>query len=267
MFIEELTAELTAEKEKHAQAITELAESRRRIRELDEALVAGEKEVATLKHRQERVIRDHKRYITFRRTAESEIEKGRQSIARLSQTTSELHSNNTTLENKSKQQALHIERLHNETETQRAHITELTGAIMQSSTIATPSRDDDYFAGEFARLTGAIRQWVLRYFDPLGAPVLRYRDLPAILADSLARTTLAYSSIIRSYTKIKLGRKEIEAGIAHRLTEHIFNHSFVFTMSAWPPISPAEFPAVSGMLLNPSPPPFNRIKMLTPGKT
>lgn len=245
---------MTAEKEKHAQAIAESAESRRRIRELDEALVAGEEEVATLKHRQERVIHAHKkRYRTLQMAAEREMEKGQQSITRLSQTASELHSTNTTLENKSKQQALHIGRLHDETETQRAHITELTGAIMQSSTIATPSRDDDYFAGEFARLTGAIRQWVLRYFDPLGAPVLRYRDLSAILADSLARTTLAYSSIIPSYTKIKLGRKEIEAGIANRLTESIFNNSFVFTMSAWPPISPTEFPAVSGMLLN-SPP-------------
>lgn len=269
--------EIVAGKEKHAQAITELEESRRR---LDEVVAAGEKEVTALKQVQEGVIRAHeKRYNHLLYSAKKEIKRQQELYEKLSQTAGYLQSNNATLEKKSQQQAIQIGRLQDETETQRSnnatlentskqqalqigqlqdeteiqrsHITELIEAILQSSTIATPSRDDDYFAGEFARLTGALRQWVLRYFDPQSAPVLRYRDLSAILAHSLAKTTLSYSSTISSFTRIKLGRKEIEAGIANRLTEHIFDPSFVFAMSAWPSVSPTEYPTVSGMLHNP----------------
>lgn len=242
--------ELAEREKKNAQATEELAESREKSRELRKALAAREDDVASL-------IRQRKRHIL---KANKIITEQNESIAGLSKTADDLASNKTALEYQTKEQALQISQLQHETETQRSHITELTGAILHSSTITTASRDDDYFSGEFARLTGAIRQWVLRYFEPSGAPELNIQDLPEIVAESLAKTILAFPSTPDS--KIIIGRKEIEAAIAQWLTAAIFNRSFVMALFDWPTISTALFPAVSGELKPPQPPPPP--KVLTP---
>lgn len=244
--------ELAAAKEAKGQAMAELEERSQRIYGLMEERLTREQEVATLKLEQERVVSGHvKQHKKLHISANNSIKQQNKSIATLSRTVDQLTTEKTELESQTKQQALHIAQLQHETETQRSNITELTGAILLSSTIATPSRDDDYFAGEFARLTGNIRQWVLRYFEPYGAPALIYGDLSESLAESLAKTVRAYSDTIAPDAEIKIGRKEIEAGISQMLTERIFNSSFVFTVSDWPRISPAEFPTVSGGLHNP----------------
>lgn len=246
--------ESTELKETNDRVKAELEESRRRIHEINEALVARELDVAALIDVRDRLLQRREKRRKELRYQAGEITQLELSITTLSQTNSDLTSEKTALEDQNKQQVFRISQLQNETETQRSHITELTGAILHSSTIATSSRDDDYFAGEFARLTGSIRQWVLRYFEPLDAPELSYRDLSEILAQSLSKTVLAYSGTIAHDTKIKIGRKEIEAGISRRLIEHIFDPSFLFTVCAWPDIYPTEFPAVPGVLAPLNPP-------------
>lgn len=250
-------SELTELKETNDRVKAELEERRRRIHEINEQLVAREQDVTALIDDREKLLQSREKRHKELRYQAGKITQLERSITALSQTNSDLNSEKTALEDQNKQQAFLIGQLQQETETQRSHITELTGAILHSSTIATSSRDDDYFAGEFARLTGAIRQWVLRYFEPLGVPELSYRDLSEILAQSLSKTVLAYSGTIAPDAKIKIGRKEIEAGIARRLIEHIFNPSFLFAVMAWPCNSPAEFPAVPGVLAPRSTPQLN----------
>lgn len=141
-------------------------------------------------------------------------------------------------------QALQITEFQQEAEKQRSLITELTETISHSSQTATATRDDDYFAGEFARLAGSIRQWVLRYFNPRNAPEFRHQDLPTVITESLEKTVFGYSSIPDS--KIKIGRQEIEAVITQRLNALIFNSDFVFKIFyvSFPPTK--DFLGVSG---------------------
>lgn len=143
------------------------------------------------------------------------------------------------------EQALEITNLQKEAEKHRFHITELTGAILDSSQPAAAGRDDDYFSGEFARLAGGIRQFVLRHFDVRDAPEFRHRDLPEAIAGSLQKTILGCTTAPDSM--VKIGRKEIEAVISQRLTERVFNSSFVFRMYRWPPIPNTGFIGVTGM--------------------
>lgn len=247
--------ELAEREKKRKEVVTELEETRRQNRGLNETLAASEKDVATLKHEMEKLDRIHrKRYKELHNESQEIIDQRNKSIADLSHTTDNLTSKKAALEIYMKKQALQISQLQHETETQRSHITELTGAILHSSTITTASRDDDYFSGEFARLTGAIRQWVLRYFEPSGAPELNIQDLPETVAESLAKTVLAYPDTPTPDSKIIIGRKEIEAVIAHWLTTEIFGCSLVMALFRWPTISTAPFPAVSGELKNPLPP-------------
>ncbi|KAL0630880.1 hypothetical protein Q9L58_010266 [Maublancomyces gigas] len=143
-------------------------------------------------------------------------------------------------------QVIAIKTLQQEVEKYRSHITELTGAIMDSSEKTTISRDDDYFSGEFARLAGAIRQWVLRHFEPRGVPELRYQDLPETVAKSLEKTIFGYNTAPDSKTKI--GRTEIEAVMTQRLGAVIFQSSFLFTMFCWPFMAADTFTGVTGPL-------------------
>lgn len=139
-----------------------------------------------------------------------------------------------------------IKTLQQEAEKYRSHITDLTGAIMDSSEQATISRDDDYFSGEFARLAGAIRQWVLRHFNPRGIPELSCQDLPETVAKSLEKTIFGYNTAPDS--KIKISRTEIEAVITQRLSAVIFQSSFLFTMFCWPTMPANTFIGVTGPL-------------------
>lgn len=145
-----------------------------------------------------------------------------------------------------REQVIAIKTLQQEVEKYRSHITALTGAIMDSSEKATISRDDDYFSGEFARLAGAIRQWVLRYFEPRDIPELRCQDLPETVAKSLEKTIFGYNTAPDS--KIKIGRTEIEAVITQRLGMAIFQSGFLFTMFCWPHMPADTFTGVTGPL-------------------
>lgn len=142
------------------------------------------------------------------------------------------------------EQTLRITEFQQEAEKQRSLITELTETISHSSQTATTTRDDDYFAGEFARLAGSIRQWVLRYFNPRNAPESKHQDLRTAITESLEKTVFGYSSIPGS--KIKIGRQEIEAVITQRLNALIFNSNFVFKIFyvSFPPTK--DFLGVSG---------------------
>lgn len=241
--------------------MAELKDCRQQIEDLKQKLAAREQDVVAQK---EIVQNQKKRLKNLHSAAEKEINQREQSIAALNRTARHLTSEKTSLEKQNKQQALDIAQLQEAAETQKSHITELTGAILHSSTIATPSRDDDYFAGEFARLTGTIRHWILRYFEPQSAPTLSYGDLSETLTQFLAKTVLTYTGTITPETKVKIGRKEIEAGIARMLTERIFDSSFIFMVSDWPPITPAEFPKASGLPLKSPPHPPIQHNLLTP---
>lgn len=144
------------------------------------------------------------------------------------------------------QQVIDIQTLQREAENHRFHITELTGAILDSSEGPTTSRDDDYFSGEFARLAGAIRQWVLRYFDPRGVPELRCQDLPETIAKSLKEVIFGYNTIPDS--KIKISRTEIEAVITQRLSALIFRSSFLLKIFLWPSMPDEAFTGITGPL-------------------
>lgn len=161
-----------------------------------------------------------------------------------------LISERTSLEKQNNQQGLHIAQLQQEAESYRGHITELTETVLRCSTITSPSRDNRYFADEFARLHSSIWQWIMRYSDRHAVRALDYQDLSEALLQSLAKT-------VRTFTicdgKIQIHLKEIGAAISRMFVERIFDPSFVFVVSDWPSISPAEYPKVSGSVVYPSP--------------
>lgn len=109
---------------------------------------------------------------------------------------------------------------------QRYHITELTESISRSAqSVATTTRDDDFFEVEFARLSSDIHQWVFRYFDfrdvseDLGA-----QNLPPQALKSLQKAIFNYNTLEAP----KINRKEIEAVVVERLHSQIFRSNFIF---------------------------------------
>lgn len=218
--------------EENGEAMRELMECQKQIHDLKQELAAREE-----LHRNQR-----KAYNDLHSLDGEEICLRDKSIANLT-------SEKISLETQNKQQALHIGQLQQEAESHRCYITELTAEVVRCSTITSPSRDNDYFADEFARLH-SIWQWIMRYSDRHAVRALDYQDLSEALLQSLVKTVRTFT--IRN-GKIQIHLKEIGAVISRMLIDRIFDPSFVFVVSDWPSISPAEFPKVSGCVVYSSP--------------
>lgn len=240
--IRDLKNKLEAVGAKNERLRRELEQRYRRNQDLGEKLSGREREIETLKRDWETLTRGYdKEFKQLSDEANRELTLRDSEITTLAQTKADLAYHYEKL---AQEQALHIQKLQQDIGRQKLNITELTETISHSSQTATTSRDDDYFSGEFARLTGAIRQCVLRYFDPRDAPAFRLQDLPETITKSLEKIDRRYSTAPDS--KIKISRKEIEAVIAQRLTASIFRPNFVFKLYGWPSIPAKGFPAVSG---------------------
>lgn len=224
-----------------------LEELRRDDHNLKEKLDSHRQTIETMKHDQQKLTIEHKRNIQRIDTYyNKELVKRDSNIVSLQQSGSMWARRCEAAEKLVQEQVIDIKTLQQEAEKHRAHITELTGVILDSSEKATISRDDDYFSGEFARLAGAIRQWVLRYFDPRDVPELRCQDLPETIAQSLEKTIFRYNTVPDS--KIKISRTEIEAVIIQRLGTLIFRSNFLFKIFLWPSMSTGALTGVTGPL-------------------
>lgn len=140
------------------------------------------------------------------------------------------------------QQLLDIAQLTKIAAAQRRNITELTKTTAEQrlsisglmETIArslygvqginTVTRDDDYFDTEFACLAGDIRQWAFRYFR--GGPDVQYQDLSPTVQQCMRGAVRRYDAVPGT----KISAREIEATITQRLSQLIFNRSFVFAV-------------------------------------
>lgn len=241
----DLNIKLDASEVENERLKSRLDERRGQINDLKESFEERSKKCEGLVVDRKKLIQEYNIRIGQLNDANAKTNLQKNEIVALKQTTADLTFHLDASEKLAKKQALQITSLQQEAGKLRVHITELTEAILDSSQPATATRDDDYFSGEFARLAGGIRQWVLRYFDVRDTPEFRHRDLPEAITGSLQKTILGYSTDPDS--TIKIGRKEIEAVIAQRLTEKIFNSNFVFKMYHWPFIPVTGFLGVTGM--------------------
>lgn len=111
---------------------------------------------------------------------------------------------------------------------QRLSISGLTETIVRSiystRSVNTVTRDDDYFDAEFACLAGDIRQWAFRYFR--GGPDVQYQDLSPTAQECMRGVVRGCGTVPGT----KISAKEIEATITQRLSQLIFNQSFVFAV-------------------------------------
>lgn len=249
---EDLNIKLDASEAENERLKSRLDGRRDKIGELEELLNKGkqslsecEKKCETIGADFKKLVREYNIRVGQLNDSSGKIKLQNSEIAALKQATTNLTSHLKASEKLATERALEITSLQEEAEKHRFHITELTGAILDSSQPATAGRDDDYFSGEFARLAGGVRQFVLRHFDVRDAPEFRHRDLPEAIAGSLKKTILGCTTTPDSM--VKIGRKEIEAVIAQRLTERIFNSNFIFRMYRWPTIPSNGFTGVTGM--------------------
>lgn len=243
--IQDLNLKLDASEADNERLKSRLDERCGQINDLKVSLEGSDKKCEALAVDRKKLINKYHVHISQLNNANAIINQQKNEIVALKQTGADLAFHLDASEKLAQKQALQITSLQQEVEKLRVHITELTEAIIDSSQPVTATRDDDYFSGEFARLAGGIRQWVLRYFDVRDAPESRHQDLPEAITRSLQKTILGYSTDPNS--TIKIGRKEIEAVIAQRLTEKIFNSHFVFKMYHWPFIPTTGFLGVTGM--------------------
>lgn len=250
--VDDLNIKLDASEVENERLKTRLDERREKIKELEQSLDKGKQSLGECEKKYEitrtdfnKLVREYNIRVGQLNDSNGKIKLQNGDIAALKKTTVDLTFHLKTSEKLATEQALEITRLQQEAEKHRFHITELTGAILDSSQPAAAGRDDDYFSGEFARLAGGIRQFVLRHFDVRNAPEFRYRELPEAIAGSLQKTILGCTTAPDSM--VKIGRKEIEAVIAQRLTERVFNSNFIFRMYRWPPIPSTGFVGVTGM--------------------
>lgn len=97
-------------------------------------------------------------------------------------------------------------------------------SVYGANGINMTTRGDDYFDTEFAGLAGDIRQWAFRYFR--GGPDVQYQDLSPTVQQCMRDVVRGYDAVPGT----KISARQIEATITQRLSQLIFNRSFVFAV-------------------------------------